>query len=109
MFVLSGFGGTELMARSRFIYARDAVDVAVTGKGTLDGQAGNEHWWNWNGSARYGWREGQGNQREARARLFRMAEEGVVVSARRFGMESYLRPQFIQPYHCRNVLIEGVT
>src|SRR5205085_3273649 len=48
-------------------------------------------------------------QREARWRLFRMAEDGVAVSARRFGVESYLRPAFIQPYACRNVLIEGVT
>jgi len=26
-----------------------------------------------------------------------------------FGAGSYLRPQFIQPYRCKNVLIEGVT
>ena len=31
------------------------------------------------------------------------------MSARRFGVESFLRPPFIQPYNCRNVLIEGVT
>jgi polygalacturonase len=107
--VLTRFEGTELMGLSPLIYARNAVDVAVTGAGTLDGQAGNEHWWNWNGSPRYGWKEGEGNQREARARLFGMAEGGVEVSARRFGVESFLRPPFIQPYGCRNVLIEGVT
>jgi polygalacturonase len=108
-YVLTRFEGTEMMGLSPLIYARNAVDVAVTGNGTLDGQAGNEHWWNWNGSARYGWKQGEGNQREARARLFKMAEDGVPVSARRFGVESFLRPQFIQPYHCRNVLIEGIT
>jgi len=109
LFVLTRFEGTELMGLSPFIYARNAVDVAVTGAGTLDGQAGNEHWWNWNGSPRYGWKQGEGNQRAARARLFQMAEDGVPVSARRFGVDAFLRPQFIQPYGCRNVLIEGVT
>ena len=109
LYVLTRFEGTELMGISPFIYARDAFDVAVTGAGTLDGQASNEHWWNWNGNPRFGWKQGEGNQREARARLFRMAEEGVPVAQRRFGVESFLRPPFIQPYHCRNVLIEGVT
>ena len=38
-----------------------------------------------------------------------MAERGVPVAQRVFGEGDYLRPQFIQPYRCRNVLIEGVT
>jgi polygalacturonase len=109
LFVLTRFEGTEMMGLSPLIYARDAADVAVTGAGTLDGQASNEHWWNWNGNPRYGWKQGEGNQRQARSRLFRMAEDGVAVSERRFGVDSFLRPNFIQPYHCRNVLIEGVT
>jgi polygalacturonase len=37
-----------------------------------------------------------------------MAEKGVAVSQRVFGAGHYLRPQFIQPYRCKNVLIEGV-
>ena len=38
-----------------------------------------------------------------------MAEKGVPVSERVFGEGHYLRPQFIQPYDCVNVLIDGVT
>jgi polygalacturonase len=38
-----------------------------------------------------------------------MAEKGVTVKERVFGEGHYLRPQFIQPYRCQNVLIEGVT
>lgn len=38
-----------------------------------------------------------------------MAETGVPVTKRVFGAGHYLRPQFIQPYRCKNVLIEGVT
>jgi len=37
-----------------------------------------------------------------------MAEQGVPVNERIFGAGHYLRPQFIQPYRCQNVLIEGV-
>ena len=41
-------------------------------------------------------------------RLFDMAEAGVPVEKRVFGDGSLLRPPFIQPYDCENVLIEGV-
>ena len=108
-FVLTRFEGVELMGLSPLIYALDAANVAVTGAGTLDGQASNTVWWHWNGSPRYGWKQGAGNQRAARAQLFEMAERNVPVQSRRFGVDSFLRPPFIQPYRCNNVLIEGVT
>jgi polygalacturonase len=38
-----------------------------------------------------------------------MADRDEPVAKRVFGPGSYLRPMFIQPYACRNVLIEGVT
>ena len=108
-YVLTRFEGVEMMGLSPLIYASNARDVAITGTGTLDGQAGNDVWWHWNGNARYGWKQGAGNQRAARARLFDMAERNVPVSERRFGVDSFLRPNFIQPYGCTNVLIEGVS
>jgi polygalacturonase len=37
-----------------------------------------------------------------------MMEDGVAVKDRVFPEGSYLRPNFIQPYRCKNVLIEGV-
>ena len=49
------------------------------------------------------------NQMEARRRLFRMAEDDVPAAERVFGEFSYLRPNFLQFYRCRNVLIDGVT
>ena len=108
-YVLTRFEGVEMMGLSPLIYASNARDVAITGTGTLDGQAGNDVWWHWNGNARYGWKQGAGNQRAARARLFEMAERNVPVAGRRFGVDSFLRPNFIQPYGCANVLIEGVS
>ena len=38
-----------------------------------------------------------------------MVEKGTPVKERVFGEGSYLRPNFIQPFRCDNVLIEGVT
>jgi polygalacturonase len=101
--------GVELMGYSPLIYAYEQQDVAITGEGTLDGGASNAYWWPWNGRTQYGWREGQPNQRAARTRLMESAERGVPVAERVFATDSYLRPQFIQPYRCRNVLVEGVT
>ncbi len=40
------------------IYAYEEENIAVTGSGTLDGNANNTAWWNWNGKKSYGWKEG---------------------------------------------------
>jgi polygalacturonase len=106
--VLTRFEGVEVMNYSPLIYALDCENVAVTGKGTLDGQAGNEHWWPWKGNPVFGWKTGEPSQNEARAKLFAMAEQGVAPADRRFGDGGYLRPSFIQTYRCHNVLVEDV-
>jgi polygalacturonase len=107
--VFTRWEGVELMGYSPLIYAWEAENVAVTGEGVLDGQADCAHWWPWKGRTECGWKEGDPRQHEARDRLFQMAEQGVPVEQRVFADGSYLRPQFIQPYRCRNVLIEGIT
>ncbi len=107
--VLTRFEGVELMGLSPLIYAIDCENIAVTGAGTLDGQASNEHWWPWKGRADFGWVKGTPNGEVSRLRLFEMAEKGVPIARRVFGIEDCLRPPFIQFYHCRNVLIDGVT
>ena len=101
--VLTRFEGVELMNYSPFVYAHGASNIAVTGRGTLDGQANAEVWWPWKGGS-----PGP-NQGPARARLLEMAAQGVPVRQRVFGDGGYMRPNFVQPYNCRNVLIEGVT
>jgi polygalacturonase len=96
--VLTRFEGTELMNYSPFIYALDETNVGITGTGTLDGQANAQNWW--------GWRT---NQAEARTRLIQMADTAVPPEKRLFGDgPSRLRVNFIQPYRCQNVIIEGV-
>lgn len=99
------FEGMEFMGYSPLIYANGLTDVAVTGAGTLDGQASESNWWQWKG----GKDRPMPNQIPARDRLMAMAEAGTPVAQRVFADGSYLRPQFLQFYRCRNVLVEGVT
>jgi polygalacturonase/lysophospholipase L1-like esterase len=106
--VFTRWEGMELMNYSPFIYAFEQKNIAVTGAGTLDGNSDDEHWWPWKGQAQHGWKKGDPNQTKARDALAEMVERGVPVAERVFGEGSYLRPQFVQPYRCTNVLIEGV-
>jgi polygalacturonase len=103
--VMTRWEGVELMNYSPFIYAWEAQNIAITGRGTLDGQAGPDHWWSWRGTGP----GGQSRQAAARTRLIEMQARGTPVSERLFGDGHYLRPNFIQPYRSRNVLVEGVT
>lgn len=107
--VFTRWEGLECMNYSPFIYAYEQENIAVTGRGTLDGQADNTNWWPWCGKDTYGWEPGAPRQNPARNRLNEMGESGVPVAERVMGEGHYLRPNFIQPYKCRNVLIEGVT
>jgi polygalacturonase len=100
--------GMELMHLSPFIYAYEQKNVAVTGEGTLDGQ-GKSFFWKWHGNPNYGGDPKVLSQRPARARLYEMMDKNVPIADRVFGIGHYLRPQFIQPYKCKNVLIDGVT
>lgn len=102
--VFTRWEGVELMNYSPLIYAFEAENVAVTGQGTLDGQADERHWWPWKNPA-----PGQPGQKADRDRLLRQAEQGLPVAERLYGAGHYLRPPFIQLYRSRNVLIEGVT
>jgi len=102
--VFSRFESVECYNYSPFIYAFGQKNVAVTGDGTLDGQATEENWLHWKGSRT----AGTNNFRTANERLKQMAKDGVPVEQRRFGEGDYLRPNFIQFNRCRNVLIEGV-
>ncbi|HEY3762814.1 MAG TPA: glycoside hydrolase family 28 protein [Verrucomicrobiae bacterium] len=91
--VFTRYEGTEVMNYSPLIYAFEQTNIAVTGKGTFDGQGLFWHQW---------WDAG------APARLVKMATSGVPVSQRIFGGTAHLRPNFVEPVRCRNVLIEGI-
>ncbi len=107
--VLTRWEGMECMNYSPLIYALDQENIGITGEGTLDGNADCNNWWPWKGRAQCGWKKGDPNQAAARDRLIEMGETDVPAAQRKFGEGTYLRPQFVEPYRCKNVLIQGVT
>lgn len=109
--VHTSFEGTELMNYSPLVYAYKKHNVAVTGKGTLNGQATKENWWPWCGASSYGWKKGIPSQSDPlnRPRLVDMAEEGVAVSDRIFGEGHYIRPNFVEFFECTDILLKDVT
>src|SRR5699024_1521653 len=107
--VFTRWEGMELMNYSPFIYAYDQQNIAVTGKGTLDGNASTEYWWPWKGNKEDGWEEGMPNQDADRDSLHHLNAEKVPPRERVFGEGHYLRPNFVQFYKSKNILISGVT
>ncbi len=102
--VYTRWEGTECMNYSPLIYAFEATNIGITGTGTLDGQSDTTHWWHWKG----GKNAGKESQNADRLALLAAGDKNVPVPQRVFGEGHYLRPNFIQPYRCTNVLIENV-
>ncbi len=92
------FESNEVMNYSPFVYAYEQENIAVTGSGTLDGGASDKAWWDWKATG----------DKDANA-LRQMGEDNIPTTNRLFGAEHRLRPNFVQPFRCRNILIEGVT
>jgi len=82
-----------VMNYSPLIYAFEQTNIAVTGEGTLDGQGACWHAWKVSDEPR---------------RLVEIASKGTPVEQRVFGDGHHLRPNFVVPVRCRNVLIADI-
>lgn len=113
-FVLTRWEGLDCYNYKPLIYAYGQENIAITGKGVLDGQADRTHWWPWKGRKDFGWTEGMLCQTyrpdtiPGRKKLELMEKNQVPVEQRMMEEDDCLRPPFVQPYRCKNVLIEGV-
>lgn len=105
------FEGMECMNYSPLIYAYQQKNIALTGKGTIDGQG--QAWWSWKGkwegSVDHGYDDTNAEtQHRDNVLLTQMVADNVPVEQRVFGDGYFLRPSFVQFYECENILIEGI-
>jgi polygalacturonase len=91
----SRYEGTMVQSFCPLITADHAENIAITGRGTLDGQG--QAWW----AAVKGGSKPDGPWLEA----FAKANEGNPAPILKRG---FLRPPFFQPHECTRVLVDGV-
>ncbi len=94
--VNTSWEGTFVHNYCPFIYGKDIHDISITGKGTIDGNA----------VSTFGtWRA---KQKPAQKLSREMNHNNIPVKDRTFGEGSWLRPQLIQFYGCKNITIEDI-
>lgn len=94
--VFTSWEGTLLYNYSPFIYAYQKENIAITGKGTIDGES-SETFSKWHEL-----------QEEDQLLSREMNHQNVPVEERRFGKGHFLRPQLIQFFECKNILVENI-
>lgn len=101
-------GGIELYNYSAFIYAYQADNIALTGKGTIDGQASAIYWIPWRTLG----------EPTAGNHLLMQGETNVPVEERMYGesegeagvaTDGYIRPNLVEFIDCDRVLMEDFT
>ncbi len=95
--VLVTWEGTQVYNYSPLIYAYQANNIALTGKGTINGN-GSKNFSNW-----------KTLQEPDKAILRKMGQDLTPVYQRVFAEGHKLRPSFFQPYGCTSVRLEGIT
>ena len=107
--VLTRWEGLDCYNLQPLVYAYGEKNIAITGKGTIDGAAEKKNWWKKCGAPHYGWKQGDISQRTGRPKLMKWANDKVPLTERVLTAEDGMRPQLINLYLCKNVLIEGIT
>lgn len=108
--VLTRWEGVDCYNARPLIYAYGETNIAITGKGTIDGQGANDTWWYMCGAERFGSRDNLKSQwKGGRQRLLEYAETHTPNYKRVMTQEDALRPQLINLYSCNTILIENVT
>ncbi|MBP5717204.1 MAG: glycoside hydrolase family 28 protein, partial [Bacteroidales bacterium] len=112
--------GTELLGRSAMIAARDAENIAITGAGEIDAQAGIEMaaWGMQPGTSAYEetihGTHGETVEMADVNRLRAWGERRTLANTPKdslltFGEGTFLRPCCVEFNNCRRVLVDGVT
>jgi polygalacturonase len=94
--VLTSWEGTMLYNYSPMIYANNVENVAITGNGIIDGEAKNT-WIKW-----------KPLEKTDQLLTREMNHKNTPIKERIFGEGHYLRPQLIQFFNSKNILVENV-
>ncbi|MFD2287703.1 glycoside hydrolase family 28 protein [Pedobacter petrophilus] len=100
--VKSRYEGVDVTSFSPLFYAYKAENISIIGRGLIDGHG--EKWWGFV----EGYKEGQ--PRSKWQIMFDGLNKDIVLPDDPKQMQrGFLRPPFIQPMFCKNVLIDGIT
>jgi polygalacturonase len=94
--VLTSWEGTMLYNYSPLIYAYDCTNIAITGEGTIDGEGGKT------------WKSFKAKEGKGKDLSREMNHNNVALKDRKFGEGYFLRPQMIQFFNCKNILVENI-
>jgi polygalacturonase len=105
-FVQQRWEGTVMMNFSPLIYAHGQENIAITGRGKLDGQG--QAWWKWHYDNK------QNPKVIPRHKYFSMWEEqnaDIITEDYYWNTMKwrFFRPPMIQFFDCSNILVDGVT
>lgn len=96
------YEGVEVTTFSPLFYAWNVENIAIKGRGIIDGHG--ERWWRFAETV---------HNRKSRTKwqlMFDEKNKDILLPDDLTDIKSgFLRPSFIQPLHCRNVQIEGIT
>lgn len=96
--VFTRWAGFECYNYSPLIYARDCTNIAISGKGSINGNGRN--WWAWE----------KKQQESAYGMYNNQVLKKIPIEERIYGTaEAGFRPQLIAPIHCHNVLLEDFS
>ncbi|MEN2413215.1 glycoside hydrolase family 28 protein [Flavobacterium mesophilum] len=94
--VLTSWEGTMLYNYSPLIYAYDCSNITITGEGTIDGEGGNT------------WKSFKKQEEKGKMLSREMNHNNAPLKDRKFGEGYFLRPQMIQFFNCKNILVENI-
>lgn len=101
--VQSRYEGVDVFSFSPLFYAYKAENIAITGRGTINGHG--KKWWDY--ALNFYKNQKERNKYQL---LFDSLNKNIILPDDPTQMKrGFLRPPFIQPLYCKNVLIEGIT
>jgi polygalacturonase len=100
--VQSRYEGVDVKSFSPLFYAYKAENISIIGRGLINGHG--KKWWDYVLSFK------EGPTRNKYQKIFDSLNRDILLPDDPSQMKKgFLRPPFIQPMYCRNVLIEGIT